>query len=103
MNVAGGYQILDFSGFVIRDGSSYNVPGIYDTVMNTSKPIVIHGLSDSSNNKYSDFYCQLIRGPYNCSCAMIIASLSINSCDIYTIDINSNDTVSFRKSTIKEV
>lgn len=37
----GGYQIIDISGHVFREGESKNFDGIYETITKATKPIML--------------------------------------------------------------
>lgn len=62
----GGYQILDLKNFVFKslgggDFSSVNIPGIYEKIKGTTKPILVTGVvwGDSAGTvrlEYRDFF-----------------------------------------------
>ena len=88
----GGYQILDLKNTNFALGTGVKVPGAFDTIYGTKKPILVSGIV-IAGKRYNDTYIDFIGG----KTGSIIAfqgtiygkKISIANTDIVTISENA--------------
>lgn len=87
----GGYQIIDFKDFPVKEGSeSFIIPGIYDLIEGTRKPILLSGIN-AWNREYPDVFMH-----YRLSGTSFVFTMSnIGFGEIGTITVSDTDVVTF--------
>ena len=88
----GGYQILDLKNKSFALGTGAVVPGAFETIRGTKKPILVSGIKIAAK-KYNDTYVEFIAGKTGNIIAfegtMYGKKISITNTDIITISENA--------------